>query len=352
MSEYSLIDKCLHKVALAPSIVRKASFDLEASLARTDLDAATDARHVFITGLARSGTTILLQRLHATNRFAAQTYRDMPFVMAPGLWSKVSGTGQRKIAASERAHGDGILVDADSVEAFEEVFWLTFAGDRYVAKDRLCAHTIDEDVRDEFRQFVANVIASRGGGLRYLSKNNNNILRMAALTQAFPNAHIVIPFRHPEQHARSLHNQHVRFCQSQADDAFERQYMNWLGHYEFGLDHRPFQFGEGNDRSHDDPANPAYWLEVWIHTYSAVLASAPQNAIFWDYDAFCTGPQATLQQLAGRLSLDLVLSNDDLAAIRPPQPHNRDGNMPDDLTDQASKLHDELIKRAHADLQN
>ena len=41
----------------------------------------TVKEHVFITGLARSGTTILLNALYKSNIFASLTYSDMPFVL-------------------------------------------------------------------------------------------------------------------------------------------------------------------------------------------------------------------------------------------------------------------------------
>ena len=51
-------------------------------------------------------------------------YADMPFILAPNLWSKINLNHQTEL--SERAHGDGILINSESPEAFEEVFWKTF----------------------------------------------------------------------------------------------------------------------------------------------------------------------------------------------------------------------------------
>ena len=52
-------------------------------------------------------------------------YKDMPFILAPNLWSKLS-FNKKNIDLVERAHGDGIRVSVESPEAFEEVFWMTF----------------------------------------------------------------------------------------------------------------------------------------------------------------------------------------------------------------------------------
>ena len=69
---------------------------------------------------------MLLNALHKSNLFASLSYSDMPFVLAPNLWSKIS-FNKRYSELKERAHGDGIKVSTESPEAFEEVFWKTFA---------------------------------------------------------------------------------------------------------------------------------------------------------------------------------------------------------------------------------
>ena len=51
---------------------------------------------------------------------------------------------RRDIAKTERAHGDDVLVDADSPESFDEVFWRIFTGDEYLGDDRLVAYPPDE----------------------------------------------------------------------------------------------------------------------------------------------------------------------------------------------------------------
>ena len=75
----------MHQFALSSKFMREVTFDFEStylsSLCETE-------NHVFIIGLARSGTTILLNALHKSNIFASLSYADMPFVLAPNMWSK------------------------------------------------------------------------------------------------------------------------------------------------------------------------------------------------------------------------------------------------------------------------
>ena len=67
--------------------MREVTFDFESSNISSSSE---NGDHVFITGLARAGTTILLNALYKSNLFASLSYSDMPFVLAPNLWSKIS----------------------------------------------------------------------------------------------------------------------------------------------------------------------------------------------------------------------------------------------------------------------
>ena len=79
------------------------------------------------------------------------------------------------------------------------------------------------------------------------------------INSAFPNSKIIIPFRNPIQHAYSLLNQHKRFCILQKKNKFILEYMNLLGHYEFGLEHK--SWNKSTNYNNFDDLN--YWLEQW-----------------------------------------------------------------------------------------
>ena len=118
-------------MALGVPFISKVSFDLDGLLPIKRQD-NPDERHVFVSGLARAGTTILMRTFFDTGQFRSLSYRDMPFVLMPGIWKNLSKSFQKQEKAKERAHGDGIYVDFDSPEAFEEVFWRTFSGNEYI----------------------------------------------------------------------------------------------------------------------------------------------------------------------------------------------------------------------------
>ncbi len=303
MSAYGFLDRLLHRLALQATPIAELSFDIDQKLVRTDPREIVGERHVFVSGLARAGTTVLMRRFHATGLYGSLTYRDMPFVLAPNFWRRLSAASRRDMAKAERAHGDRILVDFDSPESLDEVFWRVFAGAEYITKTHLRPHAPDDSLVWQYVRYVNAVLASREPpATHYLSKNNNNVLRLAAIRQAFPAALILIPFREPLAHAGSLLRQHRNFSAIQAEDGFARPYMTWLAHHEFGLDHLPFHFGGGAFvPSARDPGTLDYWLERWRDAYGWLERSVPADAVFVCYEDLCAdaGVWARLAALAG-----------------------------------------------------
>lgn len=301
--DYSLGSKLLHELALGFRPVAEASFDIEQVLNNFDPDTLNESP-VFIAGLARAGTTILLRSLYQTGAFRSLTYRDMPFILMPATWRKISSSFRQQMPATERAHGDSIAIDYDSPEAFEEVFWRVFYGKHYIRDSYLESQTLDSQACEQFRRFVGSVLASDGAvdSGRYLSKNNNNLLRLQGLKQSFPGSVTIIPFREPVQHAMSLLRQHENFVSIQSEDKFSLKYMNWLGHHEFGLNHKPFKFS--NDTV---PATSQYridyWLDQWINAYTHTLDCAPTGSVFLAYEDLCRDPGDTLARLMESLNV-------------------------------------------------
>ena len=271
MNNYSWLQKKLHQFALSPQFLREAAFDLESAVTASLDD---DGEHVFISGMARSGTTILLNAIYQSDSFASLTYSDMPFILAPNIWAKmfVNKTSSEMI---ERAHGDGIKVSTGSPEAFEEVFWKTFG-------------EADAETQEKFKRYV-ELILIKNNKKRYLSKNNQNIRRLGVISGTFPNAKILIPFRKPVQHARSLLSQHTKFIADSENDKFISHYMKWIGHTEFGPNYRPIHDGRLQFKN-DLDIN--HWLEQWYLTYKNCLRTmySKPNVYFVCYEELCKTP--------------------------------------------------------------
>ena len=278
MSNYSWLQQRLHKIALSYQFMREVTFDVESSLMLPN--ESTD-NHVFVAGLARSGTTILLNALYESNEFSSLSYQDMPFILAPNLWSKLSFI-KKDMDLVERAHGDGVKVSIGSPEAFEEVFWMTFNDDY-------------EDTKERFKTYV-QLVNRKYQKDRYLSKNNQNIKRLELISKLFPHSKILIPFRNPIQHAHSLLMQHKRFIEDSKKDKFISDYMKWIGHTEFGPNYIPIHNKNLNFKN-DLEIN--HWVEQWYLTYKTCFDNLKDknNVKFICYEQLCNSKEVWLNIL-------------------------------------------------------
>ncbi|WP_415241968.1 sulfotransferase [Zhongshania sp.] len=309
-NRYSATDRFFHVIAFASPAVLKAASWVEDRLIATPTQVPS-APPIFITSLARGGTTALLNALHDVPGVATHTYRDMPLLTAPSLWNRLAGGQKRNVDRHQRAHGDGLEIDLDSPEALEEIVWKMFWPERFQHPTIPLWRREDRKLEAEefLSQHMAKIIRARLKTketntqiARYCSKNNTNIARIPYLCEAFPDCRIVVPVRRPESHAASLLRQHQNFIKQQAADPFIARYMRDIGHYEFGLIHKPIQFpGFAEDRF--DPASGDYWLAYWLHAFREILKHS-DRCIFVLQDDLRASPQETMMTLCQELQLN------------------------------------------------
>ncbi|MDC1499058.1 sulfotransferase [Amylibacter sp.] len=344
---YSASDRFFHVLAFSNPAVLKAVSWIEDRFISTP-DSATAP--IFITSLARGGTTALLNAFHDMPGIATHTYRDMPFLTAPTLWRRLTGGQSRTVARRQRAHGDGLEIDLNSPEAFEEIIWMMFWPDKYSSNEINLWQANDENPKaDTFlkhhMQKIAHLRPSNDGGAdaRYCSKNNSNIARLSYLKATFPDAHIVISLRRPESHAASLLRQHKNFLVQQSEDEFVRRYMQDIGHFEFGKIHKPIGFA-GFLANQYDPGTPDYWLAYWIAAFEHVLSHA-EGCILVKQDDLRHAPDETMAALCDQLNFsagqmkfsDYFRSTPDIFPI---------DAYDLDLYTKAEKLYDALCQKA------
>lgn len=296
---YSGPERLLHRIALGSRPVMEMSFDIERAMFAKDLAPGIGSRPVFVCGLARAGTSLVTRLLDNSGVFASLRYRDMPFPLAPNLWARLSAGNTRRVAAIERAHGDGLNHDLDTPEAIEEVYWRCFEGDRYIRADGLLPKSPRSETMDGYRS-LTGLVCLRSGRSRYLAKNNNHVLRLQNLVDEFPDAVLVHPFRHPLKQAASLLAQHRRTCERQSQDPFSRSFAHWLGHHEFGMGQRPHLL-PGAPLANEDRFEIEYWLDCWNSVYRFLLDQGPavsSRQVFVDYDELCRRPSGVLGALA------------------------------------------------------
>ncbi|MCB2114109.1 MAG: sulfotransferase [Parvularculaceae bacterium] len=325
---YSFLDRCLHRLAFAHPIVQRALGEIESDIFARQYADQSSAKPVFVTGLPRAGTTLLLELLYKTGEFSTFTYREMPFVLAPLLWASMTKSGRREGALKERAHGDGMEISFDSPEAFEEVAWLTYLREKYVGDENLKpvgADMVSSEFKQAFETLVrklAAVHAIDGAPLRYISKNNANISRIGAVRAIFPDATVFVCIRDPVSHVRSLKTQHERFLSLHETDEFARSYMRWIGHYDFGANFRPIDFA-GRGYTARQAGDPNFWLQYWIDAYAYAAKRADERVHFVSYERTISSPAEALRRIADLSELsDKAGFAANAAAIRAPTTRN------------------------------
>jgi hypothetical protein len=78
--------------------------------------------------------------------------------------------------------------------------------------------------------------------------------------------------------------------------------MAGIGHFDFGANFRPVDFGGWLDRAkYRDPGTIAFWVEYWTAAYEDLSDSAPVTLVC--YEDLCSSPVPTLQRLADRVEV-------------------------------------------------
>jgi len=313
----------IHKTILGSKYFKKLSFKFEKSIFLKSID-NNESSHVFIIGLARSGTTLILNGLHNSGIFASLTYNDMPFPLAPNFWALLNKINQN-ISPAERIHRDGIMVDNNSPESFEEVFWSTFENNNEM---------------ENFNQFIS-IVLNKNKKDRYLSKNNQSIRRIQKISQYLQNYIVFIPFRDPLQQCLSLNKQHTRFIKMQNEDQFIADYMNLTGHREFGSTYKPFF---PDSMKYDNYHEINHWLEQWYCVYKDILnISQDDNSLYLVcYEKLCEDA-ATWKNLLLKAEININVTID----AKSPKKHDEDFEFIDkDLLKNCHELYHDMVNKS------
>lgn len=184
-------------------------------------------------------------------------------------------------------------------------------------------------------------------GRRYLSNNNLNIARLAALPKPLQEGTILVPFRDPVQQAASMHRQHERFLQIHEEDDFVRDYMEAIGHHEFGKGLKPVNFGGWLSEEPGSPEDLPFWLRYWTAAYQFILGHADESTVLVSYARLTEEPESALSRLADAVGL----SDEHLAPLagklHPPRTHSVDqGKLPSSVLQKADDINAHLDERA------
>ncbi len=292
--------------------------DVETRLLKSELSDIEVKQPIYVSSLPRSGTTILSEILSQHPDTCHHSYADFPGVFTP-YWK--NWIRQRQWVSSGekavRAHQDRILINNDSIEAFEEVIWMYFYPQIHQAG---LAHQVKYDSQHQFNRYYSEHIKKHllvKNKTRYLTKANYNSNRIQYLLQLFPDARFLIPVRHPLNHIASLMKQHQMFLKAGQQNKQINHQLAASGHFEFGalrevlvMDDSALpqkiteQFQQGDE--------VMAWAQYWLYFYQSLLqlkhqsAAVNQAVMFVKFEDLCFQSGECLDQVFEHCELDLI----------------------------------------------
>ena len=84
--------------------------------------------------------------------------------------------------------------------------------------------------------------------------------------------------------------------------------MQWLGHHEFGTNHKPFNFKNDFNINNFDLSSLNYWLEVWINYYNYILKILDNQIVLIKYADYCLYPEKTIQFIFNSIDIKYNLN--------------------------------------------
>lgn len=208
---------------------------IETKMLFNDVDKMRIDKPIYITGLARAGTTIVLEMLDKHPDLATHRYQHLFIPYIPNLISLMLNYPKIFTKSYKRLHQDGILITRESPEAVEEIFWQKFFANIH---DEEISNIINGNISNpRFEQFYKNhlrklIIYQESS--RYLAKNNYSVTRLEYLLNLFPSSKFLITIRDPVSHIASLIKQTKLFMELEREKPFLKKWLRIIGHYEFG----------------------------------------------------------------------------------------------------------------------
>lgn len=270
---------------------------------------------VYITGLARAGTTLLLNILASHPRLTSFKYCDYYGAFTPFAADRLfCAAGLGAARKQQRAHADGVLVNAYSPEAMEEILWMQFFDYLHdpAVNNAVEAHTSHPEFEAVYAATLAKLLLCRDAE-RIVSKNNYNITRIAYLAKLYEGARFVIAVRHPLAHIASLVRQHQRNL-AHFSSSMHRQYLRRAGHFEFGHERVPITIDAdktqhiqrlwGQGREAEGWAE--YWNAIYAWTYEKVLQHEvlKTRCLVLPFERLCAAAERNIADLLAFGDLD------------------------------------------------
>ncbi len=297
---------------------------------------------IFITGMPRSGTTLLTHILHDTKKYGSFLYKDYPFPELPLFWNKFNDLYYKSAEDQKRIHNDDLLVNKNSPENLDEFIWKRLFQNHYKEFDSF----LDEDFSNT--EFENNYIRSIKKILfvrkknQYLAKNNYIIFRIKYLLKFIPSAKFIVCIRNPNDTCYSLEKIHKRFIEVNKIKEYKNFEKNFL-HYEFGNSRKNPEISDESQKVNSlwkmNKEFEGYMLQ-WISIYEFIIKNYQdlfgKKILIFDYDRLKNDYSKEIKKISQFLNIDL-----DTKYLKFINKENREKNF-NQFSERAEKIYEKL----------
>ncbi|MGD9397226.1 MAG: sulfotransferase, partial [Candidatus Thorarchaeota archaeon] len=283
----------------------------------------------------------------------------------PRWMQKIADKTPIMLSPTERVHKDRIMVNRNSPEAVEEIFWQRFfenALDESMS-NVMTGNTSNPEFETFYRDHIRKLVQYQSS-TRYAAKNNYNVARMEYLQKIFPSVKFLIIVRNPFDHIASLAKQDVILSEVERNDPRLLDWTKIIGHREFGtakvcinFDNETIVKEIRNDWSRKETYVRG-WAKYWATVYSYVHNTLEKNqslkkaALVVRYETLCGSPDETIDKIIEHTELDPNVFEDVkqryVKTLRPPSYYSV--QYTDDEKDNIRKITGPVAKLYEYDL--
>lgn len=291
---------------------------IETLLSRDVINQLTIDRPIYIVGLARAGTTIILEMLCKHPILASHKYRHFLVPFLPHRYSRLVDISRFFIKPRERVHKDGIMVTRESPEAVEEIFWQDFFKNNHNEEisNVMNGTMYNPNFEQFYRNHIRKLLISQGCS-RYLAKNNYNITRLEYIHRLFPDVKFLLIIRNPVNQIASLIKQTRLFMELEKKYPLLTDWHRLTGHSEFG--HNQLCINTGDNETilkirrlwKNEKTIVKGWAYYWSSMYDYVMNLLDTNkeikeaVLIVRHEDLCDSPAKTIDNILSHTELPL-----------------------------------------------